>query len=72
MTKKKAPKDSPSLSQVVPHSQWTRIREAERITYAGSTPDRASWRDRETYTGAELSYRGKQPQKIIALTGRPL
>jgi hypothetical protein len=72
MTKKKLPKDSPSLSQVIPHSQWTRIREAERITYADSTPARTNWRDRETYTGAELSYRGKQPRKIIPLTGRPL
>ena len=72
MTKKKAPKDSPSLSQVVPYSQWTRIREAERITYADSAPDRADWRTRETYAGTELTYRGKQPRKIIAMTGGPL
>lgn len=72
MTKKKSAVPS-ALAQTVPHTQWTRAREAERITYPGGTPARLSWRDPSTYTGGELSYRGQQERRAtVSLAGRPL
>lgn len=71
MTKKKSAPAS-ALTRTVPHSQWSKIKAAERITYDQGAPDRARWQTQGTYTGGELSYRGQEPRSFVSLAGRPL
>ena len=68
------PKNKPLcvLANPVPMSEWSKTREAERISYPEGPPDRASWKTQEVYKGTELTYRGQEPRNKVFLAGRPL
>lgn len=63
-------------SKNVPHAAPSLPSEAVQtsvhVVHPKVVPDRLSWKDRETYTGSELSYRNREPKHPITLAGRQL
>ena len=57
MTKRK----DTALAHPVDPSKWARIREAERVTYAGAVaaPQRIDWRTDDPYKCPELQHRSR-------------
>lgn len=58
-----------ALAHPVEPSKWARIREAERVTYAGAVaaPQRIDWRTGDPYKCPELQHRsrGQSVQSIV-------